>query len=505
MTEASVNPALLWRRLHPATLLLAILRLGPRSINMLPALAAIGIAGRWAYVLPALALFLLLSLGGAWLAWWRFRYRIGDDEVVIESGIFSRQHRTIPFDRIQDASIEQGLVARVLDVAKLALETGAGGGGKSDEAKLDAISLAEAQALRGAIRAHRHPAPSLASADAPASTTTAGAPISAYPLFTMSPPQLVRAGMFNFSLAALAAVFAGTQFFDSFLPFNYFNPGDWVDILAYFGLDEWILLHRSFAAVAALASLLLIGFVSGIATMFLANWNFRLTREPRALRRTRGLATRTDVALPLARIQAAIIRAGWLQRYFGWHELRVQSLARDGEKERDHQLIPFGRMDDVRRVLDEMKISAPPADTVWHKPHPIIALGGLIGALGAVAGGSIALILGSPLGWLGIAASLAIAAADLFTIRHHRWADLGGVLAIRRGFWKPRMTLLPFTSVQSVDLESSALRRRLGLASLLFGVPGGSSLGTHAIPAIPHNMALELRQRILAARTERGA
>src|SRR3546814_9848866 len=101
-----------WQRLHPATLLLAIVRLGPRSINFLPALAAIGIAGKWIYVVPALGLFLLVSLVFAWLAWARFRFLVGADEIAIESGIFARQHRTLPFYRIQDVSIKQGLVAR---------------------------------------------------------------------------------------------------------------------------------------------------------------------------------------------------------------------------------------------------------------------------------------------------------------------------------------------------------------------------------------------------------
>ena len=32
-----------WQRLHPATLALAIVKLGPRSLNFLPALAAIGL------------------------------------------------------------------------------------------------------------------------------------------------------------------------------------------------------------------------------------------------------------------------------------------------------------------------------------------------------------------------------------------------------------------------------------------------------------------------------
>src|SRR3546814_16229988 len=72
--------------------------------------------------------------------------------------------------------------------------------------------------------------------------------------------------------------------------------------------------QRWIAGIGAALSLLLIGFASGIATMFFANWNFRLTREPRALRRTRGLPTRTDVALPVRRVQAALLVTGEIGR-----------------------------------------------------------------------------------------------------------------------------------------------------------------------------------------------
>ena len=489
-----------WQRLHPATLALAIVRLGPRSLNFLPAVAALGFTGNWVYIVPAILAFILLSLVAAWLHWLRFRFAVGTDEVVIESGVLARQHRTIPFDRIQDVSIEQGLAARALGIAKVGFETGAGG--KENDADLDAIAIDAAQALRTTIRAHR----SDAAATAPAAE---GAPAAVPPgaaedrlLFAMGPRRLLVAGTFNFSLAALAVVGAGMQLFDNLLPFdfNFFDPRDWIDIAEDYGLDQWVIAHRWIAGIGALLSLLFIGFVSGIAAMFFANWDFRLTREPRALRRTRGLTTRTDVAVPVRRVQAAIVITGWLRRRFGWRELRLQSLASDGATERDHQVVPFGRWDDIDPVLAEVAIARPGEDQRWQHSHRVIALGGLVGAVFAATGGIIALSLGQPAGWLGPVAGLLIAAGSLFGTRFHRWTDLGDMVAIRRGWWKPRMTLLPHASVQSVDLKSDFVLRPLGLATLVFGVPGGSALASHEIPAIPLDTAKDLRLRILAAR-----
>lgn len=487
-----------WQRLHPATLALAIVKIGPRSLNMLPAVAALGIAGKWIYIVPAILAYLLISLVVAWLRWLRFRFLVGDNEVAIESGVLARQHRTIPFDRIQDVSIEQGLVARALGIAKVGFETGAGGG-KENDANLDAIGLDAAQALRTTIRAHRSgevavPVAADAAESIPAATEDRL-------LFAMGPRRLLTAGLFNFSLAALAVVGAAMQFFDGLLPFdfNVFNPVDWIELAEKYGLDSWLLAHRWIAGIGAVISLLFIGFASGIATMILANWGFRLTREPRALRRTRGLTTRTDVAVPVKRVQAAILVTGWFRKRFGWHELRLQSLASDGEKERDHQVVPFGQLDDIDPVLGEVAIRRPDATQTWQHSHRIVALGPIIGATAATIGGSVALYLGNDVGWLGLVAAPLIAAIAFWAARYHRWADIGDQVAIRRGWWKPKMTLLPHASVQSVDLNTDFILRPLGLATLVFGVPGGSSLASHEIPAIPLGVAQELRTRILAA------
>ncbi|WP_231728239.1 PH domain-containing protein [Sphingopyxis sp. H050] len=501
MSEAvAVSPDLggaQWQRLHPATLALALVKLGPRSLQFLPAVAALGFTGNWVWIVPAILAYLLIALAAACLQWMRFRFIVGDDEVVIESGVLSRQHRTIPFDRIQDVSIEQGLVSRALGIAKVGFETGAGG--KENDAHLDAIGLDAAQALRTTIRAHRSAPVAAASvaAEAPAPAPVAEDRL----LFAMGPRRLLVAGLFNFSLAALAVVGAGMQFFDDLLPFdfNVFDPRDWIDVAADYGLDQWVLAHRWIAGLGAAISLLFIGFASGIATMVFANWGFRLTREPRALRRTRGLTTRTDVAVPVKRVQAAIVVTGWLRKRFGWHELRLQSLASDGEKEKDHQVVPFGRLGEIDPVLGEVAIRRPDDAQAWQHSHRIVALGPIIGATAATIGGGIALYLGNDVGWLGIVAAPLVALIALWAARYHRWADVGDLVAIRRGWWKPKMTLLPHASVQSVDLKTDFILRPFGLATLVFGVPGGSSLASHEIPAIPLGVAQDLRSRILAA------
>ena len=52
-----------------------------------------------------LAIMSAAMIGGVFLHWRRFEYRVDVNEIRIDSGILSRTHRSIPFDRIQDVDI----------------------------------------------------------------------------------------------------------------------------------------------------------------------------------------------------------------------------------------------------------------------------------------------------------------------------------------------------------------------------------------------------------------
>lgn len=508
------------RRLHPATLALAVLRLGPQALNLIPALVAIGVTGGWRWVAPALLLFLLLSLAFSWVHWMRFVWRVDHDDLSIASGILARNHRTIPFDRIQDVNIEQGMLHRLLGLAKVGIETGAGSG--KDEGALDAISAIEARALRDHIRAHRtQAAASAAPALAGATPATPALPASEEEraLFAMTPHRLFTAGLFNFSLTILAVLFGALQWFDDLLPFDPFSVRFWVDVFGNLGLEQWILAHRWLAAAGGMVGLLLLGMVTGIARMVLANWDFRLTRTERGLRRTRGLTTRTDVVVPLARIQGAVVSSGPISRRLGWHSLSVQSLASDGEKESDHVVAPFARLSEIDGILTELGLDradgerAQAAPQLWQRVAPVemawgigfaallaaLALSGLPDRLAALVGDADgALII--RLAWLPLLLlALLIGGVTLLDWRARRWRFDGRVVHIISGALRRQHLMLPARHVQSADLSVGPLGRAAEVRRLTLGVAGATA-GQHSIPALPKILAQLLRAQLLAAR-----
>src|SRR5215204_7077426 len=142
--DAAVGPP---EHLHPLFLLTGF---GGSLRGMAGGYAGIGylaVSGRLQTALFGAVLLLLFMAASLFLYWRRFEYRVGENEIRIDSGILNRTHRSIPFDRIQDVDMTQGPLARLLGLAKVKFETGGATQGGKDEGVLQAIPLARAEEI----------------------------------------------------------------------------------------------------------------------------------------------------------------------------------------------------------------------------------------------------------------------------------------------------------------------------------------------------------------------
>lgn len=485
------------KRLHPATLLVRAPQMVRSIINAWPLFVLFIAQGRMAILALAALAIAALSGIGIFLSWLRFSYTIGDGEIRIDSGVFSRKHRVIPFDRVQDVNIEQGLIARALGLAKVRLETGGSASAGAEEGELNAISLAEADSLRDEIRDWRTDHHSVVSAvvDARISGEDISEDTGAAPIFVMSLPRVTTAGLFNFSLALFAVLFGALQYFDNLLPFDPFEPEAWQ---AYLGEDNPYLIyangHRILAVMVGLMLVSAVGVISGIVTTLLRDYGFRLERTATGLRRRRGLTTLTDVAIPIKRVQAALIETGLVRKVFGWYALKLQSLASDSGKEADHVVAALAKREEITRILAEVDMHATATDAQgWHKVHPAlwwsaawitVPLAGMA-ALAALTWDSRAWFAVPVIGWWVI--------ARWRSWSHHRYHFDGVQLEITSGWWRQRHIILPIKNIQTIDIDQGPLLRLRGLVSLEFGVAGSGA----RIAAIPLDTAYALRERLL--------
>jgi putative membrane protein len=480
-------------RLHPFFLLTGI---GSRLRGLVGAYAAVGylaVSGQLSLALSIAAVLLIFGAVSIFIYWRRFEFRVGSDDIQIESGVVSRTHRSIPFDRIQDVDITQGPVARVLGLAKVTFETG-GGSAQSSKADgvIQAITLQRAEQLRELVRARR-------SSAVPVAAGTDQAEEEEAPVYAMGLRRLMLAGTFNFSLALFAGLFGLSQTLGDVLNFDPFSRSFWTRVLSASGpLRDYVLAHQGFTAAAGLVVLLVVGLMTGVIRTATRDFGFRLDRTGVGLRRRRGLFTRTDVTLPVKRVQAAIIASGPVRDRLGYSELKLQSLARDEEKSGNHVLAPLATEEEAGSILRALGWRSLPEPVGWQRVSRTFVWSFLLGLapiLVVAAAAQIAFVPVLGLAWLAVPFALWLA-------RRLEWRRIGYALdsdrlLIRTGWWRRRTTVLPLSKIQSIDLRESFISRLFGTSSLQFGVAGGSSLATHSIPAIPREGARELRDRLL--------
>ena len=483
------EPAMAARRVHPGTIVLRFLKEAPSTILAAPAALAVfsGAGLKWA--LLAAAGLAALVLFANWLAWSRFRYGVGEREIAIESGILSRNRRVIPFDRVQDVDIERPLLHRMFGLAKVRIETGAGG---KDEGLLDSVTVEEAARLREAVRAWRAGAPA-AAAEAQAAPEADAEP-QGRTVFAMDLRRVFLSGLFNFSLAFMAGIFAFLQMFDDVLPFDIYDPARWIGVV-----DAYLPDRFSGAAIAAVLVLAaLVGVVAGVLRTVSQDYGYTLAVEGGRFRRERGLLTRSEAVIARSRVQLGQVETGPVRRWLGWFTLSFQTLGAGTGTSGLQSAAPFARRDEVAEVLAETnRLVMPPAELEpVSRRHVVRGLARLVPVAAAVgvAGWFV------PALWLGFAVLPVLGLLAALERRFHRYAMMDGLLFVERGVWRQRLWIVPLERVQALSLSRSWLQRRLGLASLAIDTAGAPALGGARIVDVRLDDGQRLAEEISAGR-----
>jgi putative membrane protein len=443
------------------------------------------------FIVAFATLVVLLGAIGSVVRWWRTTYVIGSEDIRMETGVVRRKARSVPYERIQDVSLEQPLLARVLGLAQVRLETGAGG---ADEIALAYLSMPEAERLRELVRNRRDEAEDGAMEGA-AADGTAGEP-GGEVLFAMSARRMALFGLFEFSLAAVAVLAGATQQFDFLLPFDIWEWREWSDRLG-LSVDELRQvgpLVQAGAIVLAIAVLAVVGIATGLARTFARDWGFVLERTAKGFRRRRGLFNRTDVVMPAHRVQALQLRTGLVRRRFGWHALKFVSLAHDAGSA-SHVVAPFAQIEEIAPIAREAGFGLPTEGAEWRRP----AKRAFIDA--ALLGSLVPLAAGAAFLWTPVpqAAPLPLLALPLIALSQTlgwmraRYALDGSQLYVRRGWFAPRIDVGSRVKLQSAEIVQGPLGRRGGYATLHLGLAGG----TLALPALTIDEAQRIRSAAL--------
>jgi putative membrane protein len=336
-----------WHRLHPLS---PVVRGGRATIFAGILLIPVALGGdRLSNAYPQLVITAILVFAGV-VSWLVTRWRIEDDDLRIETGLFRRQSLRFPLAQVQAIDVVRPGLARFFRVAELRLRMAGASGGT---ARLAYVGEREVEPLRdellGLARGARHEE----------------APASAVALEPGEPQERV-----------LATVATGP-------------------LLAAIILESWWLvvilvgLAAGFAVSPGTAARLLggSGFIWAISmATFLwrrLNQQYRLTvaEGPDGLHLRGGLVALTAEVIRPGRVQAVRLVEPWLWRPVGWCRLEVDVAGRqrrkgEGEAERGElrTLLPVAKRGLAFELVDRLvpdrprELLRPPRRVFWKSP-----------------------------------------------------------------------------------------------------------------------------------------
>ncbi|MFN3990896.1 MAG: PH domain-containing protein [Erythrobacter sp.] len=487
------------RRTAPLSVLAGALGSIQNAVLPVLAIAFSGIGGSDRFALAIGVGLVAAAIGSAisYLSWRRFTYVVGEADIRVESGIISRAARSVPYERIQDVSLAEPLLARLVGLVAVKFETGAGG---AEDLSLAYVTAAEAERLRQLVRERREESAAGAVEVSGAPSSDVAAP-AAEPegevLFAMSPRRLLTFGLFEFSLAVFAVLGGLLQYADNIPGVDVWNVKLWQSWLDEQGSTVAAIgpMAQALAAMAGLVGLVVIGLATGLARTIAREWGFVLTRTARGFRRRRGLFTRTDVVMPVHRVQALEIGTGIVRYRFGWHALRLVSLAQDN-KSASHAVAPFAKMSEIAPIAAAAGFALPDERTDWQRASAAYRNDRIAGAalLFLVLAATLAAL--APFGWflipLGGALVAGVAVVYEWELRRRHAIDEEQVYAMH-GLLAPHSQIAKRMKLHSAEIAQNPLARLRGYATLHLGLAGGQL----AISGLPLARARELRARVL--------
>ncbi len=472
------HPAALSRpsgRLHPWTLLFELL--GVARQLLIPLLYWV-ISDFSIFGALLVLVFGLLSLLLTIARYRSFRYRVAADELVIEQGLLRHQERHIPLANIQEIRLEQNLIQRWLGVARADIETSTGNG---VEASLAVLAVSDIAHLRRSVFG----------VQAAAAVSPVPAPDAAEtPLLALSPRALLAAGLTSNSIftlfLALGALF---RFAEEWLPEDK-RRAVWhaiADATRALGQQSpWT--AAALLACWAGALLLLSVTLSGLLSL-VRFYDFRLTQQGAALRRTYGLFTRHVSNLSPARIQLIAVEQTVLRRLCGWAALRVEVASVTYERQEERQgrglLAPLVRSAEVNNLLRRFLADDLPDERAWRSVSPLAVRRGILRRLGWLIPAAVICWWWWTwlLGWLVLVGLPVIVLVSRLDSCARGYIATPRYWFVRQGWANRVIHVVPVQNIQTVVIRQTPFDRRLGLATLILDTAGPTPVVIRDVPA----------------------
>jgi putative membrane protein len=385
-----------------------------------------------------------------------FRFYIQNDDLVIKRGFLSKKVITIPLNKIQAVHIEQNLLHRLLDVAKLSIDTA---GSEKSEAEIDAISISKAENFRQFLLQNEN-----------ISTVQDGIPGEEAPVIRLSISDLLKLGLSANHLQAFFIVFA-------------FGVSMLLNLEEIFGSRVIRIVQQSSAAIGfSVASVLvLIVFVLIISVLvsmiriFLKYSNFKCSETEHGFRIQSGLINSRQNLVPFSKIQYVSWEANWIRRKIGLFMLEFHQAQSEQAKRKQRIRLPITKRENVERLLLPYHPGVKSLAHSIHGIHKIYAFRRMIvvGVPSAIIGTVLSFF------WIDVYALLFFLFIPYVFLKSSTYQKrfrlyiAPEAFQVNSGAWGKQSKIAQWYKIQYMQLQQSIYQRRRKLATIVIHTAGG--------------------------------
>jgi putative membrane protein len=323
------------KRLHPIVIVLTI---GKRFKDLIFSFIALffiwnkGDGGKLV-LFGAIALAIIAIVVTSILSWLRYTYRLEQNELRIEYGVFVRKKRYIPLERIQSLDISEGILQRLCGMVKVKIETAGGSGTDEAEAVLSAISKDETRIIQEYVRAAKSPSQSVETARESANE----------PIYRITPSQLIVLSLTSGGVGVvISAVLAFFSQLDDLIPYE----------RLFRGVEEWAVSNLILIILFVFGGFVVAWIIALIGTM-LKYANFNVIKTERDLVISQGLLEKRQITIPLTRIQAIRINENIVRQWLGYASVMVESAGGSASNQEGSKvmLLPLIKLQAIEEIL----------------------------------------------------------------------------------------------------------------------------------------------------------
>ncbi|MEN5073053.1 PH domain-containing protein [Isoptericola cucumis] len=456
-------------------------------LSLAPAAIAVGVAGvevTWSSLWPLVLVGAFGVLGALRNAtrWVFTRYRVTDDHVERRTGVLVRRYRSVRRDRIRSVDTTARLRHRLAGLRVVLVGAGQQTAAGESALTLDALSRADAAALRR----------TLLSGSAGDRRDAPPAELAGERADERADEQADEQDREHDDGRMLA------RFHPWWVVYNVFSIWAYVTaagllwgaywVATTFGLDPAAWVERlldperlGWPRTVGLALLLTgaLGAVGMAANFFAAHWRFELARVPgregTQLRTRQGLFTTREVNRDDRRLRGVVVSEPVLWRWAGMADTQVITTGLSvWSSSQPATILPRGPLRVARRVGSAVLDAEPDPFAVPLRRHPAGALRRRLwwatAFAGAVTAGSWWLATNgaftTDLLWWGLALWVLALLGAVVAYRALGHAIAGRYLVVRSGLAARATTVLRRDAVSTVALRESVLQRRLGLRTV---------------------------------------